>query len=161
MDESAARQLIHAFMQFDKAYRYGDVYGRLRRSEMLLLYSLIRCEEKGKSSLKVSELSRLLHVTSPTVTQAINELEGRKLVRRTMDPSDRRAVRVEITEHGRETITQEGAQVTQSFYGLVDYLGEAESQHLASLLTKVITYYKELHESEVQQSVKNGDGETC
>jgi DNA-binding MarR family transcriptional regulator len=141
--ETTAQQLLHAFMRFNKAYWRGGGELELRKSEMTLLYCLVRAEEKGQPNLKVSEISRLLQVTSPTVTQTITELEHKKLVLRRMDPQDRRAVRVEMTPLGREIHTKAGSSFMATFQGLIEYLGEEESKLLAELLTKVFTYYKE------------------
>jgi MarR family transcriptional regulator for hemolysin len=41
-------------------------------------------------------------IEGPTLTRHLDQLEAEGLVRRTADPDDRRAVRVEPTEAGRE-----------------------------------------------------------
>ncbi len=93
--------------------------------------------------VKVSEISKRLHVTSPTVTQLLKILERDGLVERHSDPQDRRSVDFKLTEKG-EKVTQQAAEAYwASINGLIEYLGEEESNHLADLLFKVFRYYNE------------------
>ena len=85
----------------------------------------------------------MLQVTSPTVTQLLKGLEANGLVERHIDPMDRRAVGITLTEKG-EVITQKAMDAfVSSFEGLINYLGEEESNELAELLAKVFRYYSE------------------
>lgn len=96
----------------------------------------------------MSELSNALDVTSPTVTQLINSLEASGLVERRMDSSDRRAVRVTLTEQGSE-LTE---MAMQSFFGrfmeMYEYLGEEQSEQLSELLEKVTGFLSEYQSRE-------------
>jgi DNA-binding MarR family transcriptional regulator len=51
---------------------------------------------------RITELANLEAVTQPTMTTLVTRLERDGLVTRSPDPADARAVRVEITEEGRE-----------------------------------------------------------
>ena len=59
----------------------------------------------GEEGLWAGEIGERLITRSPDVTRLIDRLEKRKLVKRRQDPADRRAVRVQITDLGREEIT--------------------------------------------------------
>src|SRR5437867_4281582 len=48
------------------------------------------------------ELAGTLHIEGPTLTRQLDRLEADGLIRRERDPHDRRAVRVETTEAGRQ-----------------------------------------------------------
>jgi DNA-binding MarR family transcriptional regulator len=58
----------------------------------------------GDEGLWAGEIGERLVARSPDVTRLIDRLEKRKLVRRRRDPVDRRAVRVHITDAGREQV---------------------------------------------------------
>lgn len=93
--------------------------------------------------IKVSDISKQLHVTSPTVTQLLKGLEANGLIERHNDPSDRRSVGLTLTKQG-EHVTQLAAQTfSSSLHGLIEYLGEEESNQLADLLFKMFRYYNE------------------
>jgi DNA-binding MarR family transcriptional regulator len=94
-------------------------------------------------AVKVSEISKRLHVTSPTVTQLLKVLESDGLVERHSDPRDRRSVDFKLTERGEEVTQQAAEAYWTSINGLIEYLGEEESNHLAELLFKAIRYYSE------------------
>jgi DNA-binding MarR family transcriptional regulator len=55
---------------------------------------------------RITELAGLEGVTQPTMTTLVTRLERDGLVTRSPDPADARAVRVEITEEGRERLTR-------------------------------------------------------
>jgi|GEM_PF-501969 len=140
-----ARRLFNAFMQFGRAgwHQHQQTVAGCKPSEVRVLF----CVKKGRSpdipEMKVSEISKLLHVTSPTITQLIKGLETDGLIERNIDPHDRRAVGIKLTEKG-ETVTQQAAEVfATSLNGLIEYLGEEQSNQLAELLLKVTRYYDE------------------
>jgi len=68
-----------------------------------VLAELARAEGHGFTFV---DLSRLLLVTSGNLTGIVDRLEARNLVRREADLSDRRTIRVRLTQKGR-TLTEE------------------------------------------------------
>jgi DNA-binding MarR family transcriptional regulator len=64
---------------------------------------------EARRSLALSEIAERLECVRSNVTQLIDRLEGEGLVRRLYDPADRRTVRAELTDAGRERQAQ-GAQ---------------------------------------------------
>lgn len=93
--------------------------------------------------MKVSDISKRLHVTPPTVTQLIKGLEANGLVERNVDLTDRRAVGIKLTEKGERITRQAGEDFLNSISGLIEYLGEDQSDQLAELLIKAARYYSE------------------
>ena len=57
-----------------------------------------------KGPTQVNTIGELVHLTSGSITAAIDRLERRSLVERCTDPSDRRARVVHLTEAGRKLI---------------------------------------------------------
>lgn len=55
---------------------------------------------------RISDLTGYAGVAQPTMTVLVDRMERQGWVRRVPDPDDRRAVRVEITQSGEETIAQ-------------------------------------------------------
>ena len=68
------------------------------RTEVGVLYEL------SEQPRRITELAAREAVTQPAITLLVNRLEDRGWVRRGPDPLDGRAVLVEITPRGRETI---------------------------------------------------------
>ncbi|KAA9008416.1 MarR family transcriptional regulator [Paenibacillus spiritus] len=106
-------------------------------SEAKLMVCLAQHAELAETGLKVSEVSRLLGLTPPTVTQLVNGLEEKLMVMRQADPADRRIVRINLTEQGRKTACRIGRRRMEHLNRLVEYLGEEDSNRLAELLLKM------------------------
>ncbi|HEX9412172.1 MAG TPA: MarR family transcriptional regulator [Ktedonobacterales bacterium] len=154
----AAQNLLHAFMRFSKGeWRQRSIAGHTP-SEIRLMFCVRQSAKQGAPEMNVSQLSRQLHVTSPSITQLINGLESDGLVERNADPTDKRAVCVHLTEEGIAVVQLASHAFLKSLQGLVEYLGEESSYQLADLLTQAFRYFDQLatHAPHDQQ---NGDEE--
>ena len=107
----------------------------IKHSEIGLL--MLICHHGGDDGIKVSEISNLMKVTSPTVTQSVTALETRGLVRRRMDPYDRRIIKVSLTDKGSEVARQAQQDMIESFSTVVMQLGEEKAEQLAELLEQM------------------------
>lgn len=58
------------------------------------------------SAMKVSELARRMYLHPATVVGILDRLESRGLVARTRSTEDRRVVYVDLTEQGKDLVTQ-------------------------------------------------------
>lgn len=84
----------------------------------------------GDEGLWAGEIGERLITRSPDVTRLIDRLEKRKLVKRKRDPSDRRAVRIQITDLGREEI----ASIDQTSRNLLQsYMDRVPRAHIEAL----------------------------
>lgn len=138
-----AQKLMRAFMRFHRLEWHQRTVAGCTSGEIRILFCIRQAARSGSPEMKVSEISKMLQVTSPTVTQLLKGLEANGLVARHIDPMDRRAVGITLTQKG-EAITQKAMDAfVSSFEGLIDYLGEEESNELAKLLSKVLRYYSE------------------
>src|SRR5258708_30139485 len=87
-----AQTLLHAFLRFRRlSWRQSPVAG-LTPSEIMVLACIKRAVPPEGAGLRVSEISSLLQVTAPTMTQHLNELEIHGLVAKHTAPAHRRAV---------------------------------------------------------------------
>lgn len=141
LQSPTAQKLLKAFMQFRKKGWHEKKIAGHNPSEFKVLAAIEQGLKENKDDMKVSEISQKLQVTPPTVTQIINTLEKEGLVERTFDPEDRRAVKIKLTQKGMEATTQARNAFYKRFNGLIDFLGEEESEQLAELLMKVSDYF--------------------
>ena len=138
-----AQKLMQAFMQFNKAHWHRRTILGFRPSEIRVLFCIKKGIHADSSGMKISEISKHLQVTAPSITQLTKSLEANGLIERHFDPTDRRIVGIKLTEKG-ETITQQAANTfTVSMSGLIDYLGEEKSNQLAELLASATRYFNE------------------
>jgi DNA-binding MarR family transcriptional regulator len=144
IQSATAQKLLFAFMQFKKSGWHGKKIAGYNPSEFKVLATIKKGANDEKTEMKVSEISQILQVTPPTVTQLINVLEKDGLVERTIDPEDRRAVKIRLTPAGILVTEQAKEAFAETFTGLIDFLGEEESEQLANLLSKVHQYINQL-----------------
>jgi len=158
LSNATAQKLFKSFMQFKHAQWHQRSIAGYKPSEV----RVILCVKKGMShdipEMKVSEISKFLQVTSPTITQLIKGLEANGLVQRHSDPTDRRAVGITLTEKGEQVAQQAMDAFADSLNGLIEYMGEEQSNQFAELLAKASYYYTEKAAS-MHHAYWNGDEE--
>ena len=138
-----AVKLLEAFRQFHRvSWNRSPIIG-IKPSEIMVLFCISKKAVIDSPGIKVSEISSLLKVAPPTVTQLINGLEDSGFIERAMDQEDRRAVRVKLTEKGQEVIGKASDAFFDTFNGLVEHLGEEKSKELTELLSEVFVYFNE------------------
>jgi DNA-binding MarR family transcriptional regulator len=84
--------------------KYGSESWRKLEVPLAQLKSLFLIHMRG--SVNVRTLAAELGVTPGNVTSIVNRLVGQGLVKRSESPDDRRIVLLELTDKGRETITE-------------------------------------------------------
>ncbi|MCL2454967.1 MAG: MarR family transcriptional regulator [Micrococcales bacterium] len=77
-------------------------------------------------------------VTSGTMTNRIDRLEDRGMVRRLPSPNDRRGILVELTLEGRTRVDAALATLLTAEHSLLIGLGDDDTRTLASLLHDVL-----------------------
>jgi len=77
-------------------------------------------------------------VTSGTMTNRLDHLEGRGLVRRRPDPSDARSVRVQITSAGRRRVERALEELVDRENAILGSLDAPDRSVLAELLRRVV-----------------------
>ena len=121
-----SKELELVFTQFG-LYRWSfDMLATLRRSG-------------APYRLSPSALFRSMMVTSGTMTNRIDRLEEKGLVRRVPDPEDRRGILVELTEQGRELIDTALAAHVANEERILKALSKEEQHTLAPLLGKLLS----------------------
>lgn len=138
--QELADKLVFAFMQFKKMKFQPKDFDGITHGEIGVLFCMKKGFKDEKDGIKVSQLSKKMKVASPTITQQINSLESHGFVKRTMDLKDRRVIRIQITEKGEEVLKKAQDGLHNFVYGLVDYMGEDDSDKFINLLNKVFDY---------------------
>jgi DNA-binding MarR family transcriptional regulator len=93
----------------------------------------------------MGDLAHRLGVTARALTPITDGLESEGLAVRVVDPADRRAFKLELTEAGAaqtEKITELQAEISERIFGA---LGRQEQRQLAALLT---TFIESTHEDQ-------------
>ena len=150
------QKLLSALTQFKRLGMHQGSIAGCKPSEIRVLFCVQEGTNPDLPEMKVSEISKQLHVTSPTITQLLKGLEAHELIERRIDALDRRAVGVRLTSKGEAVAQQAKDRFSTMMHGLIEYLGEEQSNQLAELLSKVFRYFSEIH---FAHSPWNGDEE--
>jgi DNA-binding MarR family transcriptional regulator len=89
---------------------------------------LARLMDNGPS--RISDLAVAEKSSQPTITNHIKRLEAARLVRRTADPTDARAWRIDLTPRGRDRLAQMRAQMGTNVEPYLGQLSEDEQDAL-------------------------------
>jgi len=90
-----------------------------------------------KGPTPVNTIGELVHLTSGSITAAIDRLERKSLVERCADPSDRRARVVHLTEVGRKLIECAFGDHAAAMQAAASGLTAAERSEAVALLKKL------------------------
>jgi DNA-binding MarR family transcriptional regulator len=120
------KELEPVFVQFGLNHWSFDMLATLRRAGT-------------PYRLSPTELFRSMMVTSGTMTNRIDRLTEKGLVRRVPDPEDRRGILVELTQQGCELIDRALISHVANEARLLQPLSPEEQQTLATLLRKLLS----------------------
>jgi DNA-binding MarR family transcriptional regulator len=118
------RQRNLVFARHDLETWTFDVLAALRRS--------------GTGDLSPGQLIAQTLVTSGTMTNRIDRLEERGLVRRRPDPGDARSTRVQLTPAGRRRVDAALTDLVAREHAILGSLSAKERTSLANLLRRVL-----------------------
>jgi DNA-binding MarR family transcriptional regulator len=125
----------------DRARRQAFAAHDLETWEFDVLAALRRA---GKPyELSPGRLLRETLVTSGTMTNRVDRLAARGLVRRAPDPADRRGVLVQLTDSGRTRVDAALSALLTNERALLTGLGAADRKRLAGLLRALVRPFDE------------------
>lgn len=158
--KAAANELVDSLVLIHRSGWYRRILNGQKKNDLMLLLHLRRQEDLGEPDMRVSDISKLLQVTSPTVTQMLNQLENKHFIHRYVDRVDRRVIRVTLTEEGRKFTDETVDSIRKQLNHLVEYLGEADSLQLVLLMRKISEYREEAN-SILAMNDQTGDEKEC
>jgi len=101
-------------------------------SRVMILAHLMKTENP-----RMGDLAAVMGITVPSLTGMIKKMEEERLLERQPDPSDRRVVRVHLSEAGKRTIEGLYAEKRQKWAQMMSPLSNEETQRLGSLLDEM------------------------
>ena len=130
-DEELVRVLEATIPRYLRALRRAveraEGPGRLTMPQVRCLQA-IACSPTGETL--TSKLARHMGVSAPSVSSMIDGLVERSLVERLPNPSNRRQVRLLMTEEGRELLRRYDGVVADHLEGLLTPLNPREKRRL-------------------------------
>ena len=118
---------------------------------MAQLSIMMILEENGP--MRISAIAATESIRMPTASNAVNQLETMGLVERIRDVSDRRGVRVDLTDKGREELEKLSDERSKQLAGMLDGLSEEE----VKLADAAVPLIKLILDRYIEQIEKQGE----
>jgi len=131
--ESQAARLIKAFMKFGRTHWHNAPARGLSQVETDILENINRAVRRGNIP-RISDISAILRVSSPTVTQHINSLEEQGFVLRTQSKEDKRTVNLSLTDKGTEALKTHWVRLEADFNEFIGTVGAESAEQMIKLL---------------------------
>lgn len=92
-------------------------------TEMQMIKEILRVKETGGRIIS-SELAKVLGVTRSAVSQMVNKLEAKNIVKRVADDTDRKIAYIELSDSAKELYENMKGQINELMSGIIARLGE-------------------------------------
>ncbi len=103
-------------------------------------YGVLRYLLYVEDGVKAGTLTKSMHVVPGRMTDILKSLEYKGLIIRKREESDKRIVKVFITEQGRKEAEEKREQIHREYQGLIKKLGEKDAVEFIRLLKIVLEY---------------------
>lgn len=114
-----------------------------REYEMLAVMERFMHESGNRKGIYVSELAKILRVSSPAVSRMIGILETKGFIVRDVDKEDRRNTYVYLTKSGTEARKKNEAQMDKVMHRIMTRMGENNMKELIILWNQLADIMEE------------------
>lgn len=131
--QTLLEEIVRVFKGMAASCRFGVDEQKLTRPQICILMLL----SKKKEGVAVKDLAKKFNVTSGAITQFIDSLVEKGLVKREEDQSDRRTIKIKLSESGKNKFKNFKKNYFKSLNPMFDSLKNDEIKKLRFLLSKV------------------------
>ncbi|MEL0638281.1 MarR family transcriptional regulator [Marinomonas sp. TI.3.20] len=128
----------------------GFLLGKSAQIKDRFLDQYLAVEEITSSQVKVlftlffnknqrsSDIGKALNVDSSAITRMLDRLEKKDLIKRMVDPNDRRSTLIELTDKGKTVASRAIPLANNAIDKLTECLSAKEKQNLQHCLSKIV-----------------------
>ena len=120
------------------------------------MYYCIQILKEHGESMTMSELARSTHSPKQQMTKTVDKLTEYRFAERISDPNDRRIVRLQLTQEGRDYIDKFLSQNAVYYQSMFDEMPPEERQAFYSSLQTLHTIFCKMHQRKTQNSEQKG-----
>ena len=115
----------------------------INHGDFMVMKTIWQCmQESHASKVRVSEIVKSMHIPAPAVSRCFRMIEGTGYIVRSIDPTDRRNVCVEMTEEGKRVFL-EAEKIMSSFAEAVfGEMGQEDMKKLNAYLRKFLYVFQ-------------------
>lgn len=131
--EESAKQFLFKSYQLKKIHHQQMIDECLQGEVFALLYI-----ERRNDFVLPSEISDEMKISSARVATILNNLERKGLIKREIDPVDRRRILVSLTPSGDERAKQNNRKVIQLITSMLESLGERDAGEFVRITGRIV-----------------------
>ena len=136
LNAAYARELQHEMYQLTRTLALVDqISVAASGTTVAQTYTLLAFPPQGE--LTMNELSERMNLAGSTMTRVVDKLVAQGLVARSRDDADRRVVRVELTDRGRELRAEMERTYDRLFERLTEHIDEGDRAAFLRALRRV------------------------
>ncbi|KAB1502777.1 MarR family transcriptional regulator [Corynebacterium sp. 320] len=146
-----ATRLRPALLRLYLLYFRQTINSQISQAQLSILMIL---QENG--AMRINQIATAESIRMPTASNAVNQLENMDLVTRIRDVSDRRGVRVDLTDRGRAELNNLAVERSEQLATMLETLQPEEleqAEQLVPLIETLLTRFTE-HQSKSKQESK-------
>lgn len=98
---------------------------------------------KKNRTVTMTEVASKFNISLPTATSLSNKLVSAKLIKRQNDKTDRRVVKLILTEKGEKLLKVAMEQRSQKINTLLSYMPKKEKEQLLKILQNLLSHIQE------------------
>lgn len=134
---------IFNFVKKMEVLEFTKPSAQFNHSEMRLLGEVLRVEREGKRVIS-TQLATRLGVTRSAISQMVNKLEDRGIIKRVPDDVDRKIAYVELSESAKKSYKNEFANCCDLVGQLTEKMGKEKLDEFLELGTEFIATVAEI-----------------
>lgn len=122
--------------------RAVDVFSTKLKDRFGLTSSQITCLEyiDYKGACPISAISKSLQLSPSMLTNIIDQLEHRQYIQRVRSTQDRRVILIEITESGKEVLSNLPESLNKQLLRGLDGIDSKEKEKILGSLNQILTF---------------------
>lgn len=153
MDANGLLQTVYAV---GKRLYDAKLFGRgpFNQTEMQMMREILAAREQGKRIIS-SRLAKALGITRSAVSQMVNKLEKKDIVRRVPDEKDRKIAYIELSEKACLVYENFKLQVNAFLTKIISRLGEERVENFIAEAKEFVAVYDDAAK-EMEKEFPNG-----
>ena len=96
-----------------------------------------------KGECKMTEIARFMHVTTAAMTGIVERIKRCNYVERVYEPSDRRIIKIRLTDKGRELVKKVNRQRRNMIVDIFGKISQREREQYLSILMRILSIMTE------------------
>lgn len=129
--------LSYEFINALSKIYHSDIFSKLDvyyQGEMRVLTFLANCKD---TKTLPSDVSKALNMTSPRVSNILNNLEKKEFIKRDFSTIDRRKVYIYITDKGSQYVIDNVSKTNEVLSKVLEKIGEDDAKELIRIINRL------------------------